>query len=165
MWTEVSATVPLSPAKAFEVFTHQLDTWWPRRGVFPYSFAPSSTKPEHICFVRNERLHERFADGTDYTIGEVLEWDPSRRLVHEWRDPSWTQATVVSVTFDHDGHECLVTLRHDGFSEAGAADLLPYYDIGNRQTFAAFVAHCNAIHELQELEADGPIGAARPATI
>ena len=165
MWTEVSATVPLSPAKAFEVFTHQIDTWWPRAGVFPYSFAPSTTKPDHICFSRQEQLHERFADGTDYTIGDVLEWDPPNRVVHEWRDPSWSAPTIVSVTFDHAGHFCTVTQRQDGFDEAGVADLLPYYDIGNRQVFASYVAHCNAIHELQLLSADGPIGAARPATI
>jgi uncharacterized protein YndB with AHSA1/START domain len=165
MWTEVSATVPLSPAKAFEVFTHQINTWWPRNGVFPYSFAPETTAAEHICFARNERLHERFADGTDYTIGEVLEWDAPNRIVHEWKAPDWSNPTIVTITFEHVGHHCLVTLRQDSFDEAGVADLLPYYDIGNRQTFASYVAHCNAIHELQMLSADGPIGAARPTTM
>ena len=52
------------------------DIWWPRQGVFPYSFAPKSTFPRHIRFEAqlNGRYYETFADDSEYEIGRITVW-------------------------------------------------------------------------------------------
>ncbi len=151
---EVSGRVPLRPVEAFDVFVHQIDTWWPRRGVFPYSFAPGGTQPRHIRFEPQPegRFYEQFADASECIIGWITVWEPPRRLAHTWRDPGWSGETTITVDFHatEDGAE--VMLGQNGFAAAGVPELAPYYEIGNRQTFAGFLAHCRAIHELRALE-------------
>lgn len=58
-------------------------------------------------------------DGSSWGDGAVLEWDPPRRLVHEWRslyDPDLAAEEPSRVTWDiepQDGGLCLVTVTHD----------------------------------------------------
>ena len=47
---KLEVNIPLAPAQAFDTFIQQMDVWWPRQGVFPYSFAPEGTQPLHIRF-------------------------------------------------------------------------------------------------------------------
>jgi uncharacterized protein YndB with AHSA1/START domain len=63
--------------------------------------------------------HEgRGPNGEKWGDGAVLEFDPPRRLVHEWRslyDPDLAGEPASRVTWEiepHDGY-CLVTLIHD----------------------------------------------------
>jgi uncharacterized protein YndB with AHSA1/START domain len=58
-------------------------------------------------------------DGSTWGDGAVLEWDPPRRLVHEWRslyDPELATEEPSRVTWEiqpQDGGVCLVTITHD----------------------------------------------------
>lgn len=58
-------------------------------------------------------------DGANWGDGAVLEWDPPRRLVHEWRslyDPDLAAEEPSRVTWDiepQEGGLCLVTVTHD----------------------------------------------------
>jgi uncharacterized protein YndB with AHSA1/START domain len=58
-------------------------------------------------------------DGSVWGDGPVLEWDPPRRLVHEWRslyDPDLAKEEPSRVTWEiepRDGGYCLLTLTHD----------------------------------------------------
>jgi len=58
-------------------------------------------------------------DGSTWGDGPVLEWDPPRRLVHEWRslyDPELATEEPSRVTWEiqpQDGGVCLVTITHD----------------------------------------------------
>lgn len=155
--SSVQGFVPLSPAEAFDVFANQIDVWWPRQGVFPYSFAPKTTRPLHIRFEAEEngRLYETFLDESEYVIGRITKWDPPHSLVHTWRDPTWEGDTTVTVTFTAVIGGTQFVVEQDGFAAAGQPDLPPYYDIGNRQTMAAFAAHCTAIHEFRQLQNQG----------
>lgn len=150
----IEGQVALRPADAFEVFVTQIDTWWPRKGVFPYSFAPKTTAPEQIRFEPQVggRLYETFRDGSEYEIGRIIEFDPPNRLVHTWRDPTWEAETTVVLSFYPDGEGSRYTMEQNGFEAIGQKDLIPYYDIGNRQTMAGFVAHCRALYELRQLQ-------------
>ena len=78
----IQQIVPLPPADAFDVFVQQMDTWWPRQGVFPYSFAPKSTRPQHIRFEAQAdgRYYETFADGSEFVIGHITIWEPPAAL-------------------------------------------------------------------------------------
>ena len=146
-------TVPLPPHTAFDVFVEKMDLWWPRQGVFPYSFAPKSTGPLYIRFEAQlgGPYFETFADGSEYVIGHITVWQPPTELTYTWRDPTWGGSTNIRLHFAADGEGTRVTYEQDGFADAGVAWLVPYYQIGCRQTFAAYVAHCRALQALQEL--------------
>ncbi len=143
-------TVPLPPQRAFDIFVDAMDTWWPRQGVFPYSFAPEDAFPRHIQFEArlNGRYFETFSDGSEYVIGRIREWDPPASLSYTWRDPSWPGETLITLRFSEDEPGTNVTYAQDGFAAAGVPQLIPYYQIGCRQTLAAYIAHCRALRDL-----------------
>ena len=147
--------MPLAQAQAFDVFVSQMNTWWPRRGVFPYSFAPATTRPLHIRFdgALGGRYYETFTDGSEYEIGTISVWRPPAELAYSWRDPSWDGSTEIRLELTPAGDGTRVAYAQDGFAGAGAPGLIPYYQIGCRQTLAAYVAHCRALSALQALEA------------
>ncbi len=151
---KLEATVPLPSAQAFDIFVQQMDVWWPRQGVFPYSFAPETTRPLHIRFDGREggRYYETFADGSEYLIGTISVWNPPLELAYGWRDPTWEGSTDIRLCFAPEGEGTRVTYTQDGFASAGAPWLIPYYQIGCGQTLAAYIAHCRALSALQELE-------------
>ncbi|MCY4072575.1 MAG: SRPBCC domain-containing protein [Chloroflexi bacterium] len=148
-------TVPLPPQAAFDIFVEQMDVWWPRQGVFPYSFAPKpkGVFPRHIRFEAelNGRYYESFSDGGEYEIGRITVWQPPATLGYTWQDPTWRGHNQITLRFATEGAATLVTYEQDGFAGAGVADLIPYYQIGCRQTLSAYIAHCRAIFELQQL--------------
>ncbi|MDE2748998.1 MAG: SRPBCC domain-containing protein [Chloroflexota bacterium] len=145
--------VPLPPEKAFDAFVQQMDVWWPRQGVFPFSFAPKSTGPLHIRFEPRlgGRYYETFLDQTEYEIGRIKAWDPPARLAYTWRDPTWPGETRITLSFGAADAGARVIYEQDGFAEAGLPELAAYYQIGCRQTLSAYVAHCHALHELGQL--------------
>lgn len=153
--TAFEAMLPLPPAAAFDLYVNQIDVWWPRRGVFPYSFAPKNTAPARIQFepTPGGRFFETFADGTQYEIGRITRWQPPVLLVYTWRDPTWPGATTITATFSALGEGSRFRYQQEGFAAAGVPDLPPFYAIGNRQTMAGFVAHCHAVAELKALGA------------
>ena len=149
----LEATVPLPPERAFNTFVQQMDVWWPRRGVFPYSFAPESTRPLHIRFEPQlgGRYYETFADGSEYVIGRINAYQPPEKLGYTWHDPAWSGETQITLTFAAEGDGARVSYEQDGFANAGVPELAAYYRIGCRQTLSAFVAHCQALFELEQL--------------
>ena len=146
----IQATVPLPPEQAFDIYVGQMNTWWPRQGVFPYSFAPKSTFPRHIRFDAElgGRYYETFADGSELVIGHITSYEPPTLLTYTWRDPNWQGETEIRVRFESADGGARVTYTQDGFATAGVAWLAPYYQIGCEQTFAGFAAHCRATHQL-----------------
>lgn len=150
----LETTVPLPPAQAFDVFVQQMDVWWPRRGVFPYSFAPETTRPLRIRFEARMggRYYETFADDSEYLIGTISVWNRPLELAYSWRDPTWQGSTNIRLRFDPASEGTRVTYAQDGFASAGVPWLIPYYQIGCGQTLSAYIAHCRALSALQELE-------------
>ncbi len=149
----IQHTLPLPPHEAFDVFVQQMDVWWPRQGVFPYSFAPKSTRPQHIRFEAQAggRYYETFADGSEYVIGRITAWEPPAHLAYTWRDPTWQDATSIELHFSAEGEDTRVTYQQDGFAGAGVEWLIPYYRVGCGQTFAAYIAQCRALYAVQAL--------------
>ncbi len=151
---QVSGIVALPKEEAFDVYVSQINTWWPRQGIFPFSFAPKETLPLHIQFKAQEggRFYETFQNNQEFVIGKVLKWDPPNQLVYTWKDPTWEGETTITVSFSQNMQATEVILIQDGFAEAGVPDLPPFYEIGNRQTLAAYLAHCRAIHEMKAFQ-------------
>lgn len=156
----LEATVPLPPERAFDVFVQQMDIWWPRQGVFPFSFAPEGTRPLHIRFepALGGRYYETFMDGSEYVIGRIKDYHRPERLGYTWRDPSWRGETQIALAFNAEGDGARVIYQQDGFANAGVPELAAYYQIGCRQTLSAYLAHCRALYELGKLS-DAPPGA------
>lgn len=152
---EVSVVVPLSAERAFEIYVEHIDRWWPRQGVFPYSFAPGDTDPHMILFEPGVggRLFERFRNRTEYEIGRIVEWDPPRHLLYTWRDPTWEEPIRVALRFEEVEGGTRVSLRDEGFVEVGIGEMSAYYAIGDRQVLGVYAVHCRAVAEFEALKA------------
>jgi uncharacterized protein YndB with AHSA1/START domain len=108
-----SITVPASPDRAFEVFAARFDSWWPRS----HSIGASPLKEVVLEPKDGGRWYGKLEDGSEADWGDVLAWDPPRRLVLAWRigtdwqyDPNLL--TEVEVTFTAEGKATRVDLEH-----------------------------------------------------
>lgn len=103
--------VPLSVDKAFALFTDRIGEWWP---LDDHSVGGSEST---VSFADEQRLVEVLADGSESQWGEVLIWDPPRRLCLSWHPGSVAspQQTQVSVTFEATRAGTIVRLEHSGW--------------------------------------------------
>jgi uncharacterized protein YndB with AHSA1/START domain len=97
-----SITVKASPARAFEVFTQGVDTWWPRT----HHIGKSPMKRVVIEGRVGGRCYSEQAGDAECDWGEVLVWDPPRRFVMAWKitaswqyEPDLAKSSEVEVTF------------------------------------------------------------------
>ena len=119
----VTTVVAVDPATAFEIFTVQTETWW-RGGRRLRGGGSEGTG--RLRFVRGAggRVVELRAEGGTggHELGEILVWEPGRRLVFQWRDPDFPPgvATEVEVTFEAAGAGTRVTIEHRGWNRLPA---------------------------------------------
>jgi uncharacterized protein YndB with AHSA1/START domain len=115
-------TINASQRRTFQVFTEQMDLWWPRMhhiGKSAMKEAVLETKP-------GGRWYEVGVDGTECNWGKVLVWNPPRQLVLAWQitaewqyDPNFL--TEVEVNFIEQGPNLTsVTLEHRNIEKFGA---------------------------------------------
>jgi uncharacterized protein YndB with AHSA1/START domain len=106
-------TVDTSVERAFEVFTTRFDAWWPRS----HHIGEPDMQEAIIEPRAGGRWYELGVDGSECEWGEVLAYDPPRRLVLTWHlGGDWKyhadQASEIEVTFSPHGARTLVTLEH-----------------------------------------------------
>lgn len=112
-----SITVPLAPNRAFELFTREIDSWWPKES--------HSVGLEHARRVEMDArvggtITEEEDNGASHTWGTILIWEPGRRVSFTWhpgRDPA--EATTVDISFAATEGGCEVTLVHSGWEVLG----------------------------------------------
>lgn len=111
----VALRVPADPHRAFAAFTSEIGSWWQPDGLFQFTDDRTGT----LAFEPGPggRLVETYADGTRFTVGDVVTWDPPHRLVLTWRHASFApdQATELHVTFAEAGAETRVVVEHYGW--------------------------------------------------
>lgn len=116
--------VQATPERAFEVFTADFDSWWPRShhiGKAPMKRAIIEQKPGGRCYSEQ-------TDGTDCDWGSVLVWEPPTRVVIAWQiNADWTfqpdvaQSSEVEVRFTaQPGGTTRVDLEHRLLERHGA---------------------------------------------
>jgi len=119
-----SITVKASQRRAFDVFTEELDTWWPR-------WHHIGKSPMKTCFIEGKvggRCYTEQIDGTDCDWGSVLAWEPPHRFVMAWQitlawefEPDLAKSSEVEVRFTPvAGGLTRVDLEHRHLSRHGA---------------------------------------------
>jgi uncharacterized protein YndB with AHSA1/START domain len=145
---EVVVDVP--PARAFELFTGEMTSWWPAKhhiGSAPIAEIVIEPRTGGRWFTRHE-------DGTETYTGFVTAWEPPSRLVVTWQIAADWQyhddfVTTVEVTFQPEGDDrTRVRLEHrdlDAFGTDAAAmrETFEGPDAWNG-TLQAFAAVANA---------------------
>jgi uncharacterized protein YndB with AHSA1/START domain len=101
-----SMTAPVSPARAFAIFTEGLANWWPAE----YTWSQEAL--ETIAIEPGEGGHcfERGPYGFRCDWGRVLVWEPPHRLVITWQispkrepQPNPAKASEIEVHFESEG--------------------------------------------------------------
>jgi uncharacterized protein YndB with AHSA1/START domain len=110
-----SVDCPVEPA--FDLWSRRMSMWWPSGHSF--SADPGMT----VTFVPRVggRIFERTPTGEEHHWGEVLVWEPPRRLVYLWHlrfDRS--DATEVEVSFEPAGEATEVMTVHRGWERLGS---------------------------------------------
>ena len=114
-------TVEVSPERAFEVFTARFASWWPASHHIGASAYKTSVLEPRV----GGRWYEIGEDGSECNWGDVLAWEPPRRLVLAWRiSGAWQYdpavASEVEVTFTAMEHGATrVDLEHRHLERLG----------------------------------------------
>jgi uncharacterized protein YndB with AHSA1/START domain len=119
-----STSVRLDPARAFDLFTARIDTWWP---VETHSRAANDLEGEGVKVERVEfqpgaggTVLEHLSNGQVLPWGEVLVWDPPARFVLAWKPNSNVNPpTELEVRFTAQPDGTLVELEHRGWERLG----------------------------------------------
>lgn len=117
-----SVTVPLTPDRAFVLFTTRMTEFWPpEHSINDAAIAEVVVEPR-----AGGRWYERGADGSECTWGRVAEWEPPGRVVLLWQiganwqyDPDLETEVEVTFTEETPGHTRL-DLRHRHLERYGA---------------------------------------------
>jgi uncharacterized protein YndB with AHSA1/START domain len=117
-------TVKASAERAFQVFTNEIDSWWPRS----HNIGKWIMKQTRIEGRAGGRCYSEQTDGTECDWGRVLVWEPPRRFVMAWQiDPQWqyepdlAKSSEVEVRFTpQEGGATRVDLEHRYFQRHGA---------------------------------------------
>ena len=130
--------VACPPAHAFRVWTARTSLWWPADHTVTGEDGLDVVIEPHV----GGRIFERTAAGREEDWGEVLAWEPPRRLVYRWHlRADRADATEVEIVFAPDGADATeVRIDHRGWerlgeragdrrerNERGWATLLPWY--------------------------------------
>lgn len=110
-----TTVVDCDPVEAFEIFTQQIEHWWPRASHSVFDAESAS-----VAFEAG-RLVERSTDGRTALWGEVLAWDPPHSVTFTWHPGrSAEEQTEVTVTFSAEAGATRVELVHRGWDRLGA---------------------------------------------
>jgi uncharacterized protein YndB with AHSA1/START domain len=114
--------VDVGQARAFEVFTAEMTSWWP-----PEHHIGSAPIAEVVIEPRvGGRWFTRHEDGTETSTGVVTAWEPPARVVVTWQiGADWRfhddLVTTVEVRFVPEGPDrTRVLVDHSGLEAFGA---------------------------------------------
>ncbi len=132
-------TVRCTPDQAFDLFTAGIARWWPlaTHSVGLEDAANCAIEPRV-----GGRLFETDKAGSERQWGEVLVWEPPRRLVFTWHPGRAAEtAQTVEVTFTGEGDVTVLRLEHRDWHRAGdhAEAVRNQYDQGWRAVLDSYI--------------------------
>lgn len=112
-----SISVSWSQEAAFKRFTAEFGSWWPRK-----THSIGGSRIRHVVFEQQVggRIYEEHNDGRRFQWGEVIVWEPPKRVKFTWhpsRDPSTAQE--VEVEFHVEGSGTRLELTSIGWERLG----------------------------------------------
>lgn len=116
-----SLVLPAPPQRVFELFTRELDRWWPRS----HHIGADAGFQARMDEVEGGRWYERGDSGREADWGRVLAWQPPALLRLSWQvsadwQPDARIATVVELRFLPEGEgQTRLELEHLGFEHYG----------------------------------------------
>ena len=119
---QLEFSVVCPPEHAFEMWTGRTSLWWPPSHSVSVDPKLSVTFEPRV----GGRIFERTPGGQEHDRGEVVAWEPPRRLAYLWHlRQDRADATDVEITFAGDDRSTTVTIVHSGWERLGAkgADL------------------------------------------
>ena len=145
-------TVPLSPERAFRLFTDEIADWWPLES---HSLSASDGKAAQSVEITPEiggDITETRHDGSKDKWGSVTDWQPGKRFGMNWHvGRPESEATHVSICFDVVADGTRVTLVHSNWEILGetAIALHAGYAAGWNMVFVQrFAAVCHKMMEM-----------------
>ena len=131
--------------KVFSAYVDKINEWWPRQGEDNrYSWPPEGVEPKDILFEAKlgGRYYERFADGSEFVIGQITEYDPPHKLSYTWQGRDWPGDSLIQVRFEASGGGTLLSLTHSGFEIFGedADTIAEGYSMGTKEILGIFQA-------------------------
>lgn len=103
---EKTIVLACSVEHAFEVFTKQLDLWWP----------PGHRKFQGSTLSLETRVGGLFLevgdDGEEHLMGEVIACDPPHHIAYTWTPGSIKLPTQVEIRFESQGEATRVDVVH-----------------------------------------------------
>ena len=136
-------TVNAPAAKVFNAYVNFIDEWWPRQGAkYRYTFAPEGVEPDRIRFEARHggRFYETFADGSEYEMGRITEWNPNTKLSYTWKAPSWSGDTLIEVSFEERDDRTQVTVVHSGIEAVAEPEVAAGYGEGTTEIYGIFTS-------------------------
>lgn len=116
-----SIVVPVSPERAFEVFTSDMTTWWPSH----HHIGESAIDEIVIEPREGGRWYTRHVDGDETSTGHVIAWEPAERVVLAWQiGADWKYdprlVTTIEVRFvEEEAGSTRVDLEHRDLDRYG----------------------------------------------
>jgi uncharacterized protein YndB with AHSA1/START domain len=113
----VTVSVPI--ARAFELFTGSVNSWWPHEYHIGQAEVAEVVLEPHV----GGRWFERGVDGSECDWGRVLAWEPPNRVLFTWQingmwqfDPDPNHASEIEARFRADGPDAtVVDVEHRHF--------------------------------------------------
>lgn len=113
---EKSALLSCGIEDAFRLFTQRVSQWWPA------SHRPSKDPASIISIEPHGRFWELAADGREFDLGHVCQWEPPHRLVLDfYLGTGPAHPTEVTITFAPEDGGTRLSIRHKPLP--GAEDL------------------------------------------
>jgi uncharacterized protein YndB with AHSA1/START domain len=107
----ITVNAPLEAA--FETFTRQMDSWWPRGSHSLFEDREAVVFEERV----GGRVYERSAGGEEGDWADVLAWEPPHRFVLRWRVNPNRTPTEVEVRFTRENGGTRVDLEYRGWDD------------------------------------------------
>ena len=136
---ELAFSVACPPEHAFSVWAQRTSLWWPK------GHSVSGDPGLSVSFEPRPggRIFERTPAGEEHDWGEVLEWEPPRRLAYLWHlRQDRADATRVEITFAACDGGTAVTIVHSGWERLGSRG--PGLRERNGRGWAGLVPHFEA---------------------
>lgn len=117
----LDVTVRRDVDDAFARFTGAMTAWWP---LDRFSFSRERAQQVLMEPWVGGRFYERYRDGEEFVIGEVLVWEPPNRVVFTWRGLDWVAPTEITVRFTRQEPSVTrVQVEHAGWERLGSLGL------------------------------------------